>query len=89
MAVWVAGQPETLLGRPIYENPAMANGSAAKAVAFGDFSRYIVHRVTPTRVEASIHSSWTTDEIQLRVIERVDGDLVNGDAIAYLVGAAV
>lgn len=44
------GQPETILGRPVYENPAMANGSAAKAVAFGDFSRYFVARVTPIRV---------------------------------------
>ena len=50
-----AGEPETLLGRPIYENPALSNGSAAKAVFFGDFSRFYVARM-PVRVEASIHA---------------------------------
>jgi len=85
----VAGAPETLLGRPIYENPAMANGSAAKAVVFGDFSRYIVARVVPIRVESSIHYKFNTDQIALRTIERVDGDLADAVALAYLVNAAV
>jgi len=85
----VAGAPETLLGRPIYENPAMANGSAAKAVAFGDFSRYVVARVVPIRVESSIHYKFSTDQIALRTIERVDGDLPDAVAIAYLVNAAI
>lgn len=85
----VAGAPETVLGRPIYENPAMANGSAAKAVAFGDFSRYVVTRVVPIRVESSIHYKFSTDQLALRTIERVDGDLVDTIAIAYLVNAAV
>jgi HK97 family phage major capsid protein len=85
----VAGAPETLLGRPIYENPAMASGSAAKSVAFGDFSRYVVARVVPIRVESSIHYKFSTDQIALRTIERVDGDLVDTAAIAFLVGAAV
>jgi len=84
-----AGQPESLLGRPIYENPAMANGSAAKAVAFGDFSRYVVARVVPIRVESSIHYKFSTDQIALRTIERVDGDLPDAVAIAYLVNAAI
>lgn len=84
-----AGQPETLLGRPIYENPGMANGSAAKAVAFGDFSRYIVARVVPIRVESSIHYKFSTDQLALRTIERVDGNLPDAVAVKYLVNAAV
>jgi HK97 family phage major capsid protein len=84
-----AGQPETILGRPVYENPAMASGSAAKAVAFGDFKRYIVARVVPIRVESSIHYKFSTDQIALRTIERVDGDLPDAIAISYLVNAAV
>ena len=83
------GQPETILGRPVYENPAMANGSAAKAVAFGDFQRYVVARVVPIRVESSIHYKFNTDQLALRTIERVDGDLIDGDAVKYLVNAAV
>lgn len=85
----VAGAPETLLGRPLYENPAMANGSAAKSVAFGDFRRYIVARVVPIRVESSIHYKFATDQVALRTIERVDGDLPDVAGIAYLVNAAV
>jgi HK97 family phage major capsid protein len=83
------GQPETILGRPIYENPGMASGSAAKSVLFGDFSRYIVARVVPIRVESSIHYKFSTDQIALRTIERVDGDLVDAAAIKYLLNAAV
>lgn len=82
------GQPETVLGRPLFENPAMANGSAASSVAVGDFSRYVVALVAP-RVEGSIHYKFNTDQIALRTIYRVDGDLLNADAIRYLVGAAV
>jgi HK97 family phage major capsid protein len=91
--IWQAslavGAPETILGRPVYENPAMASGSAAKAIAFGDFSRYVVAKVSPTRVESSIHYKFNTDQIALRTIERVDGDLVDTIAVAYLVNAAV
>jgi HK97 family phage major capsid protein len=83
------GQPETLLGRPVYENPAMANGSAAKAVAFGDFHAYHVARVVPIRVDLSIHYKYNTDQIALRTVERVDGDLTDAIAVAYLVNAAV
>jgi HK97 family phage major capsid protein len=85
----IVGQPETVLGRPIYENPAMASGSAAKSVAFGDFSRYVVSRVVPVRVESSIHYKFNTDQLALRTIERVDGDLVDTIAVAFIVGAAV
>lgn len=86
---YVLGEPENLLGRPIYENPGMSNGSAAKSVLFGDFSRYVVARVVPIRVESSIHYKFNTDQLALRTIERVDGDLIDTIAIAYLVNAAV
>jgi HK97 family phage major capsid protein len=83
------GQPESILGRPIYENPGMASGSAAKAVIFGDLSRYIVARVVPIRVESSIHYKFNTDQIALRTIERVDGDLVDTAATRVLLNVAV
>lgn len=85
----VAGAPETLLGRPIYENPGMANGSAARSVIFGDLSRYVVARVVPIRVESSIHYKFSTDQLALRTIERVDGDLVDAAGVYYLLNAAV
>jgi HK97 family phage major capsid protein len=89
--MWVqglAGAPDTVLGRPIYENPAMAAvASASKSVAFGDFKRYWVRKVTPTRVEVSKDYKFNTDQIAVKVVERVDGDLVDTAAIAYLVSA--
>lgn len=86
---YVLGQPESILGRPVYENPGMANGSAAKAVAFGDFKRYIVLKVNPTRVAFSQDYKFSTDQLALRTIERVGGDLPDVIAIKYLVNAAV
>lgn len=84
----IVGQPETVLGRPIYENPAMAAvASASKSVAFGDLSRYIVSRVTPIRVEMSKDYKFNTDQLALRTIERVDGDLVDTISVAFLVSA--
>jgi len=83
-----AGQPETVLGRPIFENADMAAvASASKSIAFGDFKRFYVRRVTPTRVELSKDYRFATDELAIRVVERVDGDLIDANAIAYLVSA--
>lgn len=82
-----AGQPTNFLGRPVYENPAMAAvASASKSVAFGDFSRYFVRRL-PLRVERSTEYKFSTDQLAIKVVERIDGDLVDTAAVAYLVSA--
>lgn len=82
-----AGAPDSLMGRPMYENPAMAAvASATKSVAFGDFSRYFIRRL-PARVEVSTEYKFSTDQLAIKVVERTDGDLVDGAAIAYLVSA--
>jgi HK97 family phage major capsid protein len=67
----------------------MANGSAAKSIIFGDTSRYIVARVVPIRVDSSIHYKFSTDQLALRTIERVDGDLVDAVSLYHLLNAAV
>ena len=83
----IVGAPDELLGRPLFENPAMAAfASASKSVAFGDFSRYFVRR-TPLRVELSRDYKFSTDQVAIKVVERVDGDLVDTAAIAFLVSA--
>lgn len=86
----VAGTPDLLLGRPIYENPAMqAFGSANTAVAFGDFSRYYIRDVQPVRVDISRDYKFNTDQLALRVVTRRDGDLVDTAAIKFLVSQAI
>jgi HK97 family phage major capsid protein len=85
----LGGAPATLLGRPIYENPAMASvGSASKSVAFGDFSAYWVRRVAPLRIELSRDYKYNTDQVALKVVDRLDGELVDAAAVAYLVSSA-
>lgn len=83
-----AGAPETLLGRPLYDNPAMSNGSAAKAIALVDKAAYVV-AMAPVRVESSIHFKYSTDQISLRTVFRVDGACVDVSGIRYLVNASV
>lgn len=89
--IWVpglGGAPDTVLGRPIFENPAMAAvASASKSVVFGDTSRYFVRRVTPARVEISSEYKFDTDQLALKVVERLDGNLVDTAAVNYLVSA--
>jgi HK97 family phage major capsid protein len=83
-----AGQPQTVLGFPLIENAAMASGSAAKAVIFGDFSRYFVQTVK-VRVEVSKDYRFNTDEWAVRAILRADGDLVDVAGVRVLINAAV
>ena len=78
----VPGQPDSYLGRPIYENPAMAAvASAAISVSVGDFSKYIVKEAGPMRIDRSTELLFTTDQIALRVVVARDGDLPDTTAI--------
>lgn len=82
------GQPDTFLGRPVYENPHMAAvASAAKSVAVGDFSKYVIRDVLPMRVDLSAEYKFSTDQLALRVVTRRDGDLPDVIAIKYQVCA--
>ena len=66
----------TLLGRPIVENASLAAvASATKSVAFGDFRDYHVVRL-PLRLEMSRDYKCSTDQVALKVVERIDGKLV-------------
>lgn len=83
----VAGVPDQFDGYPVYENPAMAApASVAKSVIFGDLSQYYVRRL-PTRVDVSKDYKFNTDQLAVRTIERVDGDLPDTAAIVHLICA--
>lgn len=83
-----AGMPESIWGRPVYENPAMAAvASATKSVACGDFSEYYIRDVVPLRVDISDQYKFSTDQLALRIITRRDGDLPDVTAVRYLVSA--
>lgn len=76
------GQPDRLLGHPVYTDPNVASlASNAKVVAFGDFSAYYVRTVGPVRLERDDSVYFATDESAIRGKWRVDGDLIDTAAI--------
>lgn len=84
----LGGAQPTIMGRPVYENPSLAAvGSASKSVAFGDFKQYWVRRVTPLRVDLSRDYAFNTDQVALKVVDRLDGELIDAAAVAFLVSA--
>lgn len=79
------GQPDILLGRPVYEDPALATvASASKSVAFGDFSAYVIKQL-PLRVATSTEYLFNTDQVAIKVVYRAGGALPDVAAIRYLV----
>lgn len=84
-----AGQPSTYNGYPVYENPAMAAvASATKSVLFGWFGAYTIRRL-PMRVERSTDYKFANDQVALKTVARVDGDLPDNTAVMSLVSANV
>lgn len=85
----VAGQPDTLLGRPVYPDPHMdAIGATKIPIAFGDFKGYFIRDVTPLRFERSDEYAFGTDLISFRALYRTDGQLADTSAIKTYVTAA-
>lgn len=80
---YAAGQPETILGRPVIEAPDMPDvGSGTIPIAFGDFS--IAYRIFD-RVGMSIfadpYTQRTSGLVRFHARRRVGGDLVMAEAI--------
>jgi HK97 family phage major capsid protein len=87
----VAGQPDTILGRPVYADPNMpvfTSGSAESVIAFGDFGGYFIRDVTPIRFERSDDFAFSSDLVSFRAIYRTDGKLGDTHAIKVYQSAA-
>ncbi len=79
------GQPDRLLGFPVFGDPNVASqGSAAKSIAFLDFSAYYVRTAGPVRLERSDDFAFSTDLVSLRAVTRVDGGLVDDKASSVI-----
>lgn len=75
------GEPDRLLDHPVYTDPNVAaQGSAAKAVWFGDFASYYVRRVGNPVIERSDEFAFNTDLVSVRGKWRVDGDVIDTNA---------
>lgn len=74
----VAGEPDTLLGRPVVNDTNVADPAVgAKSVVFGDLSRYFIRDVRGVRVERSADFAFQNDLVTWRFLMRTDGDLID------------
>lgn len=79
---------DTLLGFPVFENPAVANtGAGAKSVAFGHLPSYTIV-TTGLDVAVSSDAYFNTDEIAYRFTYRFDGNLTHANHVKTLVHAS-
>jgi HK97 family phage major capsid protein len=80
----VAGGPSTILGFPVFENPAMASvGSANKSVIFGYLADYKVV-TTGLDVAVSTDAQFEKDVTVFRYTTRVDGRQAHASHIKFL-----
>lgn len=79
------GQPDRLLGYPVYEDPALATpASATKSVIFGDTSAFVIKQL-PLRVAVSSEYLFNLDQVAVKTVYRAGGALPDAAALAYLV----
>jgi HK97 family phage major capsid protein len=85
----VPGQPATLLGYPVYENPNVAAvGTAAKSVLFGHLPSFKVRVAGGIRIDQSADFAFNTDTVTYRGLIRLDGGLTHATHIGYFKGGA-
>jgi HK97 family phage major capsid protein len=83
----VPGQPATLLGYPVFENPGIAAvGSAAKSVLFGHLPSFVVRVAGGIRVDQSSDYAFNTDTVTYRGLIRLDGGLTHSSHIGFFQG---
>ena len=83
----VVGQPATLLGYPVYENPNVAAvGTAAKSVLFGHLPSFKIRVAGGVRVDQSTDYAFANDTVTYRGLMRVDGGLTISSHIGFYQG---
>jgi len=81
------GAPDTLLGYPLYENPAVVDtGVNAKSVAAGHFPSYFVRQVGGIRLDRSDDFAFSSDLVTFRATIRLDGNLPQTSHIKHFAG---
>jgi HK97 family phage major capsid protein len=84
-----AGQPDQLLGYPIYENPDMAAvGTANKSVLFGNYRQYHIRLAGGISFDRSDDYAFANDLITFRARVRADGGLAQQGAVNVFLGGA-
>lgn len=75
----VDGNPDRLLGKPVYVNQYMDSALAAsnKVALFGDFSRYKIRRVRRVFLTRIVEKYANQNQVAYLLIVRQDGNLLN------------
>ncbi len=85
----IPGQPATLLGYAVYENPSVAAvATGAKSVLFGHLPSFKVRVAGGIRVDQSSDYAFNTDVVTYRGLIRLDGGLTHATHIGYFKGGA-
>lgn len=80
-----AGEPDRLEGKGYFINQNMASAATTtKPVAFGDFGKYKIRIASGIRLEVTRDRYWDERCNGYVALARMDGRLVNTDAIKYL-----
>lgn len=78
------GQPDTLLGRPLYASENMPAATAAlKAVVFGDFSYCLVGDRSPVSIQRLNELYAGSGDVGFKAFARVDMAVTQSSAIQY------
>ena len=81
------GDRRSLLGYPVYHDPFMpAAANGAEYIAFGAMDRYFIRIVNGIRFERSDEFRFQNDLIAFRCIIRLDGALIDTNAVKTFVG---
>ena len=85
----VAGQPASLLGYSVFENPAIpAVATGAKSVLFGHLPSFKARVAGGVQVAQSADFAFNTDVTAYRGLIRVDGGLTHATHIGFFKGGA-
>lgn len=90
-----AGVPDTLLGYPVFVNNDLEAAhattglpvTAKKHIYLGDFSKYVVRRIKEVSISRNDFLYWEQREVGFMGWLRIDGNLINANAIKYILQA--
>ncbi|RZU12450.1 HK97 family phage major capsid protein [Kribbella rubisoli] len=84
----VGADGNSFLGAPFVVDPFMpAMANLAESIAYGDFSRYFVRIAEGIRFERSDDFKFQTDMVAFRCVIRIDGALIDSNAIKTFANA--
>lgn len=82
------GQPDTILGKPLYADAYMEYGLSKKSILFGDISKYLIRFVGSIEIARSDERYFELNQVAFRGILRTDGLLEDASAVKAFTGGA-